>query len=141
MLIMLTLLGLFNWLPPITFTPIYVDPIANLTQLIWPALAVGYQLERASMEVVDVAARSLGGISAGDGNVHASRPCPSFRQPDRCDFWIGERHAWNRRVIGPRVRAPNSARHDLPVIVGDVSEPTESRDVTGSEDARLRFER
>ena len=26
MLIMLTLLGLFNWLPPITFTPIYVDP-------------------------------------------------------------------------------------------------------------------
>jgi peptide/nickel transport system permease protein len=43
MLIMLTLLGLFNWLPPITFTPIYVDPIANLTQLIWPALAVGYR--------------------------------------------------------------------------------------------------
>ena len=43
MLIMLTLLGLFNWLPPITFTPIYVDPVANLTQLIWPALAVGYR--------------------------------------------------------------------------------------------------
>ena len=43
MLIMLTLLALFNWLPPITFTPIYVDPIANLTQLIWPALAVGYR--------------------------------------------------------------------------------------------------
>ena len=33
----------FNWLPPITFTPIYVDPVANLTQLIWPALAVGYR--------------------------------------------------------------------------------------------------
>ncbi len=43
MLIMLTLLGLFNWLPPITFTPIYVDPVANLTQLIWPAMAVGYR--------------------------------------------------------------------------------------------------
>ena len=43
MLIMITLLYLFNWLPPITFTPIYVDPIANLTQLIWPALAVGYR--------------------------------------------------------------------------------------------------
>jgi peptide/nickel transport system permease protein len=43
MMIMLTLLALFNWLPPITFTPIYVDPIANLTQLIWPALAVGYR--------------------------------------------------------------------------------------------------
>lgn len=43
MLIMMALLGLYNWLPPITFTPIYVDPIANLTQLIWPALAVGYR--------------------------------------------------------------------------------------------------
>ncbi len=43
MLIMMTLLAFFNWLPPITFTPIYVDPIANLTQLIWPALAVGYR--------------------------------------------------------------------------------------------------
>ena len=43
MLIMLALLAFFNWLPPITFTPIYVDPVANLTQLIWPALAVGYR--------------------------------------------------------------------------------------------------
>jgi len=43
MLMMLTLLSLFNWLPPIVFTPIYVDPVANLSQLIWPALAVGYR--------------------------------------------------------------------------------------------------
>ena len=43
MLIMLTLLAFFNWLPPIVFTPIYVDPVANLTQLIWPAMAVGYR--------------------------------------------------------------------------------------------------
>jgi peptide/nickel transport system permease protein len=43
MLIILTLLAFFNWLPPITFTPIYVDPVANLTQLIWPAVAVGYR--------------------------------------------------------------------------------------------------
>ena len=43
MLIMSVLLAAFNWLPPITFTPIYVDPVANLTQLIWPALAVGYR--------------------------------------------------------------------------------------------------
>ena len=43
MLIMLTLLSFFNWLPPIVFTPIYVDPVANLTQLIWPAMAVGYR--------------------------------------------------------------------------------------------------
>ena len=43
MLIMLSLLAFVNWLPPITFTPIYVDPWANLQQLIWPALAVGYR--------------------------------------------------------------------------------------------------
>jgi peptide/nickel transport system permease protein len=43
MLIMLALLALFNWLPPITFTPLTVDPWANLSQLIWPALAVGYR--------------------------------------------------------------------------------------------------
>jgi len=43
MLIILSLLLFFNWLPPITFTPFYVDPWANLSQLIWPALAVGYR--------------------------------------------------------------------------------------------------
>jgi peptide/nickel transport system permease protein len=43
MLIMLSLLAAFNWLPPITFTPIYVDPVANITQLIWPAASVGYR--------------------------------------------------------------------------------------------------
>jgi len=43
MLIMLALLAVFNWLPSMTFTPIYVDPVANLTQLIWPAVAVGYR--------------------------------------------------------------------------------------------------
>jgi peptide/nickel transport system permease protein len=43
MLIILGLLYFFNWLPPITFTPIYVDPVANLSQLVWPAMAVGYR--------------------------------------------------------------------------------------------------
>jgi peptide/nickel transport system permease protein len=43
MLIIMRLLSFFNWLPPIVFTPIYVDPVANLTQLIWPAMAVGYR--------------------------------------------------------------------------------------------------
>lgn len=31
------------WMPPITYTPIWVDPAANLSQLIWPALATGYR--------------------------------------------------------------------------------------------------
>ncbi len=43
MIIILGLLYWFNWLPPITYTPIYVDPVANISQLIWPALAVGYR--------------------------------------------------------------------------------------------------
>ena len=33
----------FGWLPPLTFTSFWVDPKANLAQLIWPALAVGYR--------------------------------------------------------------------------------------------------
>jgi peptide/nickel transport system permease protein len=43
MLIILSLLYFFNWLPPITYTPFYKDPLANVSQLIWPALAVGYR--------------------------------------------------------------------------------------------------
>ena len=30
-------------MPPIKFTPIYVDPWENLSQMIWPALTVGYR--------------------------------------------------------------------------------------------------
>jgi peptide/nickel transport system permease protein len=33
----------FHWLPPLTFTSFWVSPKANLQQLIWPALAVGYR--------------------------------------------------------------------------------------------------
>ncbi len=43
MLIILALLVNFNWIPPLTFTPIYEDPWENLAQLIWPAMAVGYR--------------------------------------------------------------------------------------------------
>ena len=42
-LIILGFLIIFRWLPPLTFTSFWVDPKANLTQLIWPALAVGYR--------------------------------------------------------------------------------------------------
>jgi peptide/nickel transport system permease protein len=43
MIIILTLLLSFNWMPPLTYVPIYEDPWHNLSQLIWPALAVGYR--------------------------------------------------------------------------------------------------
>jgi peptide/nickel transport system permease protein len=34
---------IFKWLPPMVYTPFWVDPWQNLAQLIWPALAVGYR--------------------------------------------------------------------------------------------------
>jgi len=48
-LIMLGLLAVSNsilgygWIPPIQYIPPLEDPIGNLTQLIWPALATGYR--------------------------------------------------------------------------------------------------
>jgi len=42
-LMILVFIIYFHWLPPLTFTSFWVDPQANLTQLIWPALAVGYR--------------------------------------------------------------------------------------------------
>jgi peptide/nickel transport system permease protein len=41
--LILGLLVLFQWLPPMVFTPLWVDPWENLAQLIWPAVAVGYR--------------------------------------------------------------------------------------------------
>jgi peptide/nickel transport system permease protein len=42
-LMILVMLIVFKWLPPMVFTPFWVDPWENLAQLIWPALAVGYR--------------------------------------------------------------------------------------------------
>jgi len=41
--IILAFLILFKWMPPLTFTSFWSDPRANLAQLLWPALAVGYR--------------------------------------------------------------------------------------------------
>jgi peptide/nickel transport system permease protein len=43
MVIAVGLLYFFNWLPPITSPSLFTDPIGNLSQLVWPALAVGYR--------------------------------------------------------------------------------------------------
>ena len=45
-LMILTMLIVFKWVPPMVFTPLWVDPWENLAQLIWPALAVGYRYSR-----------------------------------------------------------------------------------------------
>jgi len=42
-LLIIGLLVIFRWLPPMVYTPFWVNPWQNLAQLIWPALAVGYR--------------------------------------------------------------------------------------------------
>jgi len=42
-LMILGMLIVFKWLPPMVFTPLWVNPWDNLAQLIWPALAIGYR--------------------------------------------------------------------------------------------------
>jgi len=42
-LFILTFLIVFKWLPPMVYTPFWVNPWQNMLQLIWPALAVGYR--------------------------------------------------------------------------------------------------
>src|SRR3989441_995913 len=39
----LGLLIVSKWLPPMVYTPFWVNPWQNMLQLIWPALAVGYR--------------------------------------------------------------------------------------------------
>jgi len=39
----LAMLIVFKWLPPMVYTPFWVNPWQNMLQLIWPALAVGYR--------------------------------------------------------------------------------------------------
>jgi peptide/nickel transport system permease protein len=41
--VILLLLVVFKWLPPMVYTPFWTSPTQNLAQLIWPALAVGYR--------------------------------------------------------------------------------------------------
>ncbi len=47
-LMILAFLIIFKWLPPMVFTPLWVNPWQNLSQMIWPALAVGYRYSAVS---------------------------------------------------------------------------------------------
>ncbi len=49
--LILVLLIFFKWLPPMVYTPLWRDPWANLSQLIWPAMAVGYRYSATSMRM------------------------------------------------------------------------------------------
>ena len=52
MIIILLLLSYFSWIPPLTFTSLVDDPWENLSQLIWPALAVGYRYSAVSTRMM-----------------------------------------------------------------------------------------
>jgi len=52
MIIILLLLTWFTWIPPLTFTSLADDPWENLSQLIWPALAVGYRYSAVSTRMM-----------------------------------------------------------------------------------------
>jgi peptide/nickel transport system permease protein len=52
MIIILLLLTYFSWIPPLTFTPFFEDPWENLSQLIWPAVAVGYRYSAVSTRMM-----------------------------------------------------------------------------------------
>jgi peptide/nickel transport system permease protein len=47
----LALLIVFKWLPPMVYTPFWVNPWQNFLQLIWPALAVGYRYSAVAMRM------------------------------------------------------------------------------------------
>ena len=51
-LIILFLLIYFHWVPPMFFTPIWVDPWENLSQMVWPAAAVGYRYSAVSTRMM-----------------------------------------------------------------------------------------
>jgi peptide/nickel transport system permease protein len=43
-LMILFLVMVFNWIPPLRFTYIWSEPITAISQLVWPTLALGYYL-------------------------------------------------------------------------------------------------
>ncbi|TME26371.1 MAG: ABC transporter permease [Chloroflexi bacterium] len=51
LLMVLFTITVFNWAPPLVFTPITEDPVANLAGLILPAIAIGYRYSAVSMRM------------------------------------------------------------------------------------------
>jgi len=50
-MMILFLLIFFHWSPPISYEPIWRDPIYNLSMLIWPAMATGYRYSAVAMRM------------------------------------------------------------------------------------------
>ena len=50
-MLVLATITLWGWAPPFVFTPLFTDPIANLSQMILPAISVGYRYSAVSMRM------------------------------------------------------------------------------------------
>ena len=50
-LMILALIVTIRWAPPVVFTPIFQDPLANLAQLVLPAVAVGYRYSAVALRM------------------------------------------------------------------------------------------
>lgn len=50
-MLVLGTITLFGWAPPLVYTSIFNDPVANLSQLILPAISVGYRYSAVSMRM------------------------------------------------------------------------------------------
>jgi peptide/nickel transport system permease protein len=50
-MLVLGTITLFGWAPPLVFTPFTEDPVANLSQMILPAVSVGYRYSAVSMRM------------------------------------------------------------------------------------------
>src|SRR5213596_1549696 len=88
-LLLLALLSYFHWLPPLTFTPLWVSPKANLLQLIWPALAVGYRYSAVTTRMTRSAMLE----------VLREDYIRTARAKGRCDNLILSRHALKNAML------------------------------------------
>ena len=124
-LMILTLLVVFHWLPPMVYTPFWVNPWQNMLQLIWPALAVGYRLlggghPHDPLGHAGGAARGLHPHRARQGpggNAHPQAPRAQERACCRCltvtgiefAFLMGglvvTEQVFNLNGLGPALRA------------------------------------
>jgi len=50
-MMVLVTLTVWGWAPPLVFTPIFEDPVANLLTLVLPAVSVGYRYSAVSMRM------------------------------------------------------------------------------------------
>jgi peptide/nickel transport system permease protein len=50
-MLVLGTITIFGWAPPLVYTPFFSDPVANLSQLVLPAISVGYRYSAVSMRM------------------------------------------------------------------------------------------